>query len=129
MQQSLFFVTLTFRCRCAFDVQCVSWINNKQWMFDFSLLTMSGEWEENMPFFVFVVSCRSLDFCDWPTHTRVVNAPYPRRWNLPLQARRPPKMRSCFADVGIWDFIFLFYCKLMYGLIYFCLLIYFFQVP
>lgn len=36
---SVFVGTLTVIWRCGFDVQCVNWINNIQWMFEFSLLT------------------------------------------------------------------------------------------
>lgn len=52
--------------------------------------TQSGEWEENMPFFVFVVSCKSLLFCDWSVHTswtrRIQDAQisHCREWSAPV---------------------------------------------
>lgn len=71
---SLSFCTLTAKCWCAFDGQCVNWINI-QWVFDIRSRQWKASERENMLFFVFVVSFSSMSVCDWPTQSS-----YPKPW-------------------------------------------------
>lgn len=71
---SLSFCTLTAKCWCAFDGQCVTWINI-QWVFDIRSRQWKASEKENMLFFVFVVSFSSMSVCDWPTQSS-----YPKPW-------------------------------------------------
>lgn len=113
---SLFFVSLTVRCRCVFDVQCEKWINNTPWLFDiFPLLKTSGR-----------TTCLSLfslsAVSPWASvigqHTRpelVVSKTL--KSNLPLQAQRDAHQR---ARSVFFIFFFIYKIKFIYLFVFVC---------